>query len=68
MILLHFQVHQIARRNIRWEKGIEMFVSIIIIELITSLISWFYYSRSFDDCVSRLKIFRRAIWWTWKCI
>jgi len=50
------------------EKGIEMLVSIIIIKLIINLISWYYYSRSFDDYVLRLKIFLRAIWWTWKCI
>jgi len=33
-----------------------MLVSIIIIKLIINLISWYYYSCSAYNCVSRLKI------------
>jgi len=41
---------------------------LFIIKLIISLILWYYYSCSVCDCVSRSKIFWRAIWWTWKYI
>jgi len=34
-----------------------MLVSIIIIKLIINLISWYYYSCSTQDCVSRPKIY-----------
>jgi len=37
-----------------------MFISIIIIKLIINLISWYYYSCSSYDCVSR-KFFRHAV-------
>jgi len=42
-------------------------INIIIIKLIINLISWYYYSCSTQDCISRLKIYSvRAVWWTWK--
>jgi len=41
---------------------------IVIIKLIINLISWYYYSCSACDCVSKSKIFWRAAWQTWKCI
>jgi len=36
-------------------------VSIIIINLIINLISWYYYFCSAYDCVSRQKFVRRAV-------
>jgi len=32
--------------------------------LIINLISWYYYSCSACDCITRPNIFRRAVWWT----
>jgi len=34
-----------------------MLINIIIIKLIINLISWYYYSCSYEDCVWRPKIY-----------